>query len=90
MQIALTPKQALLKNVIEQTDYPYVMYGGARGGAKEQDIKTIIPTPTGYTTIGEVKVGDYIYGRDGYATQVIWKSEVDYAPKSYEVKLIPS
>lgn len=42
--------------------------GKALGGS------TIIPTPTGNTTMEEVKVGDYIYGVDGRPTKVLEKS----------------
>ena len=32
---------------------------------------TPIPTPKGWTTVGEIQVGDYIFGKDGEPTQVL-------------------
>jgi replicative DNA helicase len=32
---------------------------------------TVIPTPNGYKTVGEVQVGDYLFGQDGYPTKVL-------------------
>lgn len=32
---------------------------------------TIIPTPIGYRSVGEIKVGDYLFGQDGKPTKVL-------------------
>lgn len=37
---------------------------------------TPIPTPTGWTTIGELKVGDYVFGADGSPIKVLNKTDV--------------
>lgn len=47
--------------------------GGSRGGGKEQPHYEVIMTPTGQTTMGEVKVGDYVLSGDGTPTKVIDK-----------------
>lgn len=47
-------------------------------------LDTLIPTPTGFTTMGEVKVGDIVYNALGEETKVIAKSEVKHLP-CYEV-----
>ena len=39
-------------------------------------LETPLPTPTGWTTMGEVQVGDWLLGADGRPTQVIAASEV--------------
>jgi len=41
MLLALTPKQALLKNVIEKTNKENIGFGGARGGAKSHGIRDL-------------------------------------------------
>lgn len=41
------------------------------GVGKAQPIDTVLPTPHGFTTIGDLQVGDYVFGVDGKATQVI-------------------
>lgn len=43
------------------------------GVGKEQPYSTKIPTPTecGYTLMGDLKVGDYVYDRNGDLTQIL-------------------
>jgi len=52
---------------------------------KKLSLDTPIPTPTGWTTMGEVKIGDKIFGRNGKAVEVIAKSEV-HEIDTYEVE----
>ena len=40
------------------------------------EINTLIPTPNGFVPIKNLKVGDEVFGPDGYPTKVIGKSEV--------------
>ena len=48
-------------------------------------LDTLIPTPNGFTTMGELKVGDIVYNALGEETKVIAKSEVKHLP-CYEVE----
>lgn len=50
------------------------------------DLNTPIPTPTGWTTMGAIQVGDTIYAPDGSETKVTFKSEVYTDHKCYVVK----
>lgn len=43
-------------------------------------LDTPIPTPTGWTTMGDLKVGDKVFGSDGKPTNVIIKSQVHNRP----------
>lgn len=43
-------------------------------------LNTALPTPTGWTTIAEVKVGDRVIGSDGRACNVVEKSQVRHRP----------
>ncbi|HIJ23076.1 MAG: AAA family ATPase [Candidatus Marinimicrobia bacterium] len=43
---------------------------GEPGTGKEQPISSTIITPTGETTMGELKIGDYVVGRNGKKTKV--------------------
>lgn len=43
-------------------------------------LDTVIPTKTGWTTIGDIKEGDEIFDRDGNITKVIHKSDIHYNP----------
>lgn len=43
---------------------------------KDIPIDTPIPTPTGWTTMGDLQVGDYVLGADGKPTKVVYVSDV--------------
>lgn len=43
-------------------------------------VDTPLPTPTGWTTMGEVQVGDLLFGRDGFTTRVTRKSGLHHRP----------
>lgn len=53
-----------------------VMYGGAAGGGKALQWGVNLPTPTGWTTIADVQVGDYVLDERGQPTCVLAKSEL--------------
>ncbi|MFF0521238.1 replicative DNA helicase [Actinomadura nitritigenes] len=56
----------------------------AMGKALELD--TPLPTPTGWTTMGEVEVGDRLIGADGRPTRVVAATEVMHGRPCYEVE----
>lgn len=43
-------------------------------------LDTPIPTPNGWTTMGELKVGDYVFGSDGKPTLITVKSGIHNRP----------
>jgi replicative DNA helicase len=49
-------------------------------------LDTPLPTPTGWTTMGEVKVGDQLSGADGRPTRVVAATDVMEARPCYEVE----
>ena len=49
-------------------------------------LDTPLPTPTGWTTMGEVHVGDHLIGADGKPTQVVATTEVMHGRPCYEVE----
>jgi replicative DNA helicase len=49
-------------------------------------LDTPLPTPTGWTTMGEVAVGDRLIGADGKPTTVIAATEVMHGRPCYEVE----
>jgi replicative DNA helicase len=49
-------------------------------------LDTPLPTPTGWTTMGEVQVGDQLIGADGRPTRVVAATEVMYGRPCHEVE----
>lgn len=49
-------------------------------------LDTVVPTPTGYTTMGDIVPGDFVIGDDGKPTQVIGVSPVMYDHTCYRVR----
>ena len=49
-------------------------------------LDTPLPTTTGWTTMGEVRVGDHLVGADGKPTQVVAATEVMHGRPCYEVE----
>jgi replicative DNA helicase len=49
-------------------------------------LDTPLPTPTGWTTMGEVRAGDQLLGSDGKPTQVVAATEVMHGRPCYEVE----
>lgn len=52
-------------------------------------LDTPLPTPTGWTTMGDVQEGDYLLDRRGLPTRVIGKSDIKNIP-CYEVSFLGS
>ncbi|WP_249009260.1 hypothetical protein [Conexibacter sp. DBS9H8] len=48
-------------------------------------LDTPVPTPTGWTTMGEIKLGDQVYGSHGAPTRVIGVSAVHHGHACYRV-----
>ena len=44
---------------------------GPTGSGKAQPLWTQIPTPNGWTAMGDLKVGDYVFTHNGYPTKVV-------------------
>jgi replicative DNA helicase len=49
-------------------------------------LDTPLPTPSGWTTMGEVRVGDRLIGADGRSTTVVAATEVMHGRPCYEVE----
>lgn len=55
------------------------------GSAKALALHTPIPTPTGWSTIEELQVGDLVFDEQGFPTPVIRKTQVFSNRKVYQV-----
>ena len=56
------------------------------GVGKALKLETPLPTPTGWTTMGDVAVGDWLLGADGEPTQVVAATDVMLGRPCYEVE----
>ncbi|ORV46064.1 replicative DNA helicase [Mycolicibacter engbaekii] len=56
------------------------------GMGKALSLKTLLATPTGWTTMGEVAVGDLLLGPDGRSTRVVAATEVMLDRPCFEVE----
>jgi phage terminase large subunit-like protein len=58
-----------------------------RKNGKALDVETQVCTPGGWTTMGELSVGDAVYAPDGSPTAVVGRSPVFHGEDCYEVEL---
>jgi phage terminase large subunit-like protein/intein/homing endonuclease len=70
-------------NNIRQYNEVLIIEGRKNGKALSLD--TPIITPTGWKTMKELKVGDYVYGNDGKPTKITLASEVFKDHDCYEI-----
>jgi hypothetical protein len=52
---------------------------------KQLSVVTPIPTPSGFTTMGDVRVGDTVFDIYGKPCRVVAKSEIDYDEQAYRI-----
>ncbi|WP_051105087.1 replicative DNA helicase [Catelliglobosispora koreensis] len=64
-----------------------IIVAGRPGLGKALALDTPLPTPAGWTTMGEVKPGDRLLGADGQPTTVVAATEVLHERPCYEVEL---
>ncbi|HET7329128.1 MAG TPA: replicative DNA helicase [Nocardioidaceae bacterium] len=62
-----------------------VMIAARPAMGKALALDTPLATPTGWTSMGEVAVGDRLYGADGKATTVVAATEVMHGRPCYEI-----
>lgn len=66
---------------------PYFLLGcgGAKGGGKLLAIDTPIATPNGWTTMGDLCIGDKVFAVDGTPSTVTVVSPISYGKQAYEI-----
>lgn len=74
--VMMRPEQA---NMVNDSDSWINLYSSGRGAGKCILFTTPIPTPTGWTTMGELEVGSVIYDEKGYPATVL--ATYDVLPK---------
>ena len=61
----------------------YIEIGKKNG--KQLSLDTLIPTPDGFTTMGDIKVGDRLFDDSGNICRVVAKSPVDYEEQAFRI-----
>lgn len=64
---------------------PFVLWVMSRNAGKALALDTPIPTPDGFTTMGELRVGDFVIDENGDSTKVIYTSDVFVGNDCYEL-----
>jgi DNA segregation ATPase FtsK/SpoIIIE-like protein len=65
---------------------PHVLIAGATGAGKALALDTPIPTPDGWTTMGEIQVGDQVFDEYGHACKVVAATPVMHGRPCYAVE----
>ena len=65
---------------------PHMLIAGATGSGKALALDTPIPTPDGWTTMGEIQVGGEVFDEHGRACPVIAATPVMHGRPCYEVE----
>ena len=71
------------KNGYRQFNSAYIEIGKKQG--KQVALDTLIPTPSGFTTMGEIKVGDTVFDETGSPCHVVAKSQIDFDEQAYRI-----
>ncbi len=64
---------------------PFCVWCMGRNGGKALALDTKIPTPTGFKTMGELQVGDYVFDESGRPTKVNYVSDIFLNNKCYKI-----
>jgi phage terminase large subunit-like protein len=62
----------------------YLVLSG-RGWGKALDVDTPVPTPSGWTTMGELRPGDHVISGTGVPTRISWVSPVQINRTCYRI-----
>lgn len=79
-------KPFLRQKVFLRTQALEALYGGRASGGKLTALSEPILTLNGWTTIGDLKVGDFVFDENGEPTQVLAKSAIEYE-RTYEIRM---
>lgn len=81
------PYVGLMDGKPVRTGMPHVLVSGFTGSGKALALSTPIPTPSGFTRMGEITAGDVVFGRDGRPCTVTDVWAVIDSPTLYRLTL---
>lgn len=64
----------------------FVVWCASRNSGKALSLDTKIPTPTGFKTMRDLQIGDFVLDADGNPTQINYVSDIFYNHKCYEIE----
>lgn len=82
---ARAPYQRRMMDCISDNSVKEVVFMTSSQIGKALAIDTPIPTPNGWTTMGQIEVGDKIYSEKGEECNVIYATEVMYDRECYKI-----
>jgi FtsK/SpoIIIE family/FtsK alpha domain/Ftsk gamma domain/4TM region of DNA translocase FtsK/SpoIIIE/LAGLIDADG-like domain len=71
---------------VNLADMPHVLIAGSTGAGKALALDTPVPTPMGWTTMGELRDGDTVFGADGQPCKVLKAHDVLLGESCHEVE----
>ena len=80
-----TPYMTEPLDVLSSLDHTAMVFVGPARTGKALALDTPIPTPDGWTTMGDLREGDYVFGSNGAPVRVTLKSEVFHDHDCYKV-----
>lgn len=72
----LTPYLVEPQEILESLDYTGMIFVGPARTGKALALDTPIATPSGWSTMGELKQGDFVFGDDGKPCRIVGTSPV--------------
>ena len=78
--LTISEVQSLAFQFFEDPQVVGLVFGGGAGGGKGLALDTKILTTNGWTTMGELKEGDYVFDKDGLPSKVVLVSEIHHRP----------
>lgn len=70
-----------------EPNFQTLVFSTVKKSGKALSLDTPLPTPTGWTTMGAVKVGDTLFDADGKQTRVTYVTDVQHDKQCYRVTL---
>lgn len=80
-----SPVPLALPNYGSATGAKHLAVLGKSGSGKRLSVDTPMPTPYGWTTMGQIKDGDLIFDEQGRICTVVKAHEIELSSQSYEV-----
>lgn len=80
-----TPYLVEPMNVLQSQRYTGMVFAGPAQCGKALALDTVIPTPSGWTTMGRIEVGDLVLGSNGHPCRVTAATPVMHNRKCFEI-----